>query len=390
MNEVKLVKKVLDLLAVKNGRIITCEGILENKCLIINQGKILEIMESIPSGVDIIDAEGNFISPGFIDIHIHGAGGYDTMDGNYDSLNIISKIIAKHGVTSFVPTTMTVGVDEIKKALCAIRTGMKKGTEGANILGAHLEGPFLSEKFKGAHDASFIRKPDVDFFIDLIEDDYPLIKRVTIAPEIYGAMEFIRFLVGQGINASIGHSSGNYDDIMGAIGCGASHSTHLYNAMSGFNHREPGVVGAIFDSRISTEFIADGIHVHFAAIRTALAAKGYQNCALISDAMKACCMEDGTYSLGGQEVFVNNGEARLAGGTLAGSTLTLDTAVRNIMKNTPLNIKEAVSMATAVPARICRVDSSKGYIKKGYDADIIIFDSDINIKTTIVGGKLID
>lgn len=176
---------------------------------------------------------------------------------------------------------------------------------------------------------------------------------------------------------------------MKGIGSGASHSTHLYNAMRGFSHREPGVVGAVFDSRITTEFIADGIHIHFAAIRAALAIKGCQNCALVTDAMKACCMQDGVYALGGQDVFVKDGAAQLADGTLAGSMLTLDIAVRNIMRNTSLNIMEAVSMATSVPARIIKINDTKGYLKPGYDADIIVFDPDINVMTTIVGGKVV-
>lgn len=385
----KLIKKVLYVLVIKNGRIITNDGIIEDKNVVIKGDKIFSITDKIPADSEVIDAEGNFISPGFIDIHIHGAGGYDTMDGTVDSINNISKIIAKRGVTSFVPTTMTVDAAKIKKSLKAVRTCMNEGTEGAAVLGTHLEGPFLNEKSKGAHDVRFIKKPDIDFFIDLVEDDFSVVKRVTIAPEIYGAIDFISFLVGHGITASIGHSDGSYDDVMRAIGSGASHSTHLYNAMRGFAHREPGVVGAIFDSRITTEFIADGIHIHFAAIRTALAVKGFQNCALITDAMSACCMEDGEYSLGGLNVFVKNGEARLAGGTLAGSTLTMDTAVRNIMRNTGLNIVEAVSMASSVPAKISKVDGHKGYIKHGYDADIIIFDGDINVKSTIIGGRLI-
>jgi N-acetylglucosamine-6-phosphate deacetylase len=377
------------LLSIINGRIITDEDILEGKVVNIEEGRIHSITSDIPDNSNIIDAKGNFVSPGFIDIHIHGAGGCDTMDGTFDSINTISKLIAKKGVTSFVPTTMTVGADEIKKAVKNIRFCIENPTDGANVLGTHLEGPFLSENAKGAHDKNYIKSPDIDFFLNLIGDDYSIIKTITVAPETDGAFDFIRFIAGHGIIASIGHSNGSYDDIIKSIGWGAVHSTHLYNAMRGFSHREPGVVGAIFDSRITTEFIADGIHIHFAAIRTALAVKGYQNCALVTDAMKACCMEDGIYNLGGQEVFVKDGAARLLDGTLAGSTLTLDIAVRNIMKNTSLNIMEAVSMATSVPARILRVNDKKGYIKPGYDADIIIFDPDINVRTTIVGGRVI-
>jgi len=378
------------LLVITNGRIIVDDKVLEGSNIIIKDDRILAITDEIPANAEVIDAGYNFVSPGFIDIHVHGAGGYDVMDGTFESINSISKTIAKHGVTSFIPTTMTMDQESIKKALRAIKICKSKGTEGANVLGAHLEGPFINEEFKGAHDERYIKSPDIDLFIELVENDFSLIRRVTIAPELNKASELIRFLVGHGITVSIGHSGGNYDEIRAAIGSGVCHSTHLYNAMKGFSHREPGVVGAIFDSRISTEIIADGIHVHFAAIRTALAKKGYRNCALVSDSMEAACMDDGTYSLGGRDVFVNNGEARLSNGTLAGSTLTLDTAVRNILKNTHYNIAEAVAMASAVPARICKADDTKGHIKPGYDADIIIFDPEVNIKTTIIGGRVIN
>ncbi len=377
------------MLTIKNGRIITNDGILDKKNIIIEDGKIKRISDKVPQGSEVIDAQGNFVAPGFIDMHIHGASNCDTMDGTYDSINTISKTIAKHGVTSFVPTTTTYDIGAIKKSIGAVRECMKNKTDGAQVLGVHLEGPYINEKVKGAQNGEYILKPGIDSFLDMIGGDFNGIIRITLAPEIEGADELIKFLVGKGVIVSVGHSYGTYDQIMHGIGMGISHSTHLYNAMRGFAHREPGVVGAIFDSGITTEFICDGVHIHFAAIRTAIAVKGYQNCALITDAMQACCMEDGEFSLGGQKVIVKDGAARLDDGTLAGSTLTLDRAVRNILKNTDLGITEAISMASSVPAKIIKVDDRKGYIKPGYDADIIILDSKINILKTIVGGKVI-
>lgn len=377
------------MLLIKNGKIINDGKIIEGKNIIIDGGKILSVSDNIPAGVQTIDAKGNFVSPGFIDIHIHGANGCDTLDGNYESTNTISKAISRHGVTSFLSTTMTVSPEEIKNALKNVRYCMDKGLDGANILGVHLEGPFLNKDAKGAHDENYIMEPSIKSFINLTGDYLPVIKTVTIAPEIKEAPDLIKFMTGHGIVASMGHTRATYDQAMGGIANGISHATHLYNAMRGFNHREPGTVGAIFDSRITTEFIADGIHLHYAAIRTALAVKGYQSCALITDAMKACCMEDGKYSFGGLDVYVKDGAARLSDGTLAGSTLTIDRAIRNIVKNTTLNIAEAVYMATAVPAKIIKTGNEKGHIKPGYDADITIFDDDINIKHVIVGGKVL-
>lgn len=382
-------QEVLNLLVIKNGRVITDEGIVEGKNVVINGSKILGIVDELPDTAEVIDAAGNFVSPGFIEIHIHGAAGRDTMDGTCDSINTISKAIAKHGTTSFLPTTVAFDKDTTKNAVNTVRKSMAEGTDAAEVLGIHLEGPFLNPKKKGAHELRYLRNPDIGYFMEMVDNNLSGIKIMTMAPELDGAKDLIKFLVGHGVVVSAGHSDGTYDDIITGIGEGVSHSTHLYNAMRGFNHREPGVVGAIFDSRITTEFIADGIHLHFAAIRTALAVKGYQNCALITDAMRACTMEPGKYSLGNLEVYVKDGAARLKDGTLAGSTLTMDRAVHNILKNTNLNIVEAVSMASSIPARIIKVDDRKGKIKQGYDADIIIFDNDVNVKTTIVGGKII-
>lgn len=374
--------------AITGGKVITGEEILQGKSVIIHEGKIADITSHIPGGIGTIDAEGCFVSPGFMDIHIHGIGGHDTMDGSYETIDSMSKHLASHGVTSFLPTTVTDDIEVTKKAVHSVKESMIKGVSGAKPLGVHLEGPFLSVNAKGAHNEVFLKEPSIDLLSYLCDGDFSTVKRITIAPELNNAEGFIKFIVGQGIIASLGHSDGTYEDTMRAIELGVTHSTHLYNAMKGFNHREPGVVGAIFDSRINTEIIADGIHVHFAAIRTAIAIKGYKSCALITDALRPCCLGDGVFNFGGLEVHVIKDEARLKNGKLAGSTLTLDKAVRNIIHNTNLCIPEAVSMASSVPARICNVDDAKGYIKAGYDADIAIFDKDINVQTTIIGGKI--
>jgi N-acetylglucosamine-6-phosphate deacetylase len=370
---------------IKNAQIVTSDGIIEGSVEIKN-GKILSILkDKFPDG-DGIDAGGNFLAPGFIDMHIHGISGFDAMDKNYNSINSMSKSLLKHGVTSFVPTTMTVDIESIKNSVENISKAMIKGVEGANIAGIHIEGPFISPEMVGAQDPKYVRKPSKKDFEYIVGPYSNNIKTVTIAPEVDGAVEFIKYIASLGINASCGHTNGKYDDLVCGIKAGISHATHLYNAMRGFHHREPGIVGGIFDTGITTEIIADGIHSHFAAVRCAYRLKGPDKLALITDAMMACDMKDGNYTLGGQKVYVKDGAARIAGGQLAGSTLTLDKAVKNVINNCAVNITDAVKMASSTPARILKIDNEKGYIKVGYDADIVIFDDNINIIKTFVSG----
>ena len=370
---------------IKNTRIVTSNGVIEGS-VEIKDGKILRIIKNKYPDGDGIDAQGNFLAPGFIDMHIHGISGFDAMDKNYDSINSMSKALVKHGVTSFVPTTMTVDIESIKNSVENISNAMIKGVEGANVEGIHIEGPFISPDMVGAQDPKFVRKPTKKDFEYIAGPYVNNIKTITIAPEVDGAMEFIKYIESLGINASCGHTNGKYNDLVCGIEAGISHSTHLYNAMRGFHHREPGIVGGIFDSNITTEIIADGIHSHFAAVRCAYKIKGADKLALITDAMMACDMKDGNYTLGGQKVYVKDGAARLAAGQLAGSTLTLDKAVKNIINNCDADLINAVKMATSTPARILKIDNKKGYIKEGYDADMVIFDNNINIIKTFVGG----
>ncbi len=368
-----------------------CNIIFENKIelgnILIEDGKIKAINPSNVQDTEIIDGNGLYLSPGFIDVHIHGAGGYDTMDGNYDSLNNIAKTIAKNGTTSFLPTTMTCDLDDIKKAVEAIALAKEKGTEGANVLGAHLEGPFISPDMIGAQNPNYLQKPSIKTFKYMVGNHMDAIVSMTIAPEVNGAKELIAFLKDNNINASMGHTKATYAEAMEGIKCGVCHSTHLYNAMTGLHHREPGVVGAIFDSDITTETISDGIHINFASLRVAYKQKGLDKVLLITDAMMACSMPDGMYSLGGQDVIVKAGAARLKSGALAGSILTLDKAIKNVYKNSNYPLHEIVKMATLNPAKLCKVEHKKGIIKEGYDADLVLFDKNISIKKVIIGGK---
>lgn len=372
---------------IKNCKIIFYDRI-EKGSVLINNGKIQKINPTKMESQEIIDGKGLYLSPGFIDVHIHGAGGCDTMDGEEKSLNTISKLIARYGTTSFLPTTMTCSIEDINKAIENINTCMQKGTEGAQILGVHLEGPFINPAMIGAQNPSYIEKPSIATFNAMVGEHINVIKCITLAPELEGSLELIEYLNSLGIVISIGHSRATYAEALAGIRKGIGHSTHLFNAMTPLNHREPGIVGAIFDTDITTETISDGIHISYPALRIAYKQKSFEKVLLITDAMMACGMKEGEYSLGGQEVFVKDGAARLKKGNLAGSILTLDKAIRNVYKNCNCELYDVVKMATYNGAVHCGVQHNKGLIKEGYDADLVLFDDDINVYKVIIGGKL--
>ena len=371
---------------IKNCNIIYLDKI-EQGSILVQDGKIKEINPLTYNNDDILNGDGLYISPGFIDVHIHGAGGFDTMDGTIEAINNIAKTIVKHGTTSFTPTTMTVSIEAINKSMEAIKELKETGTEGAHVLGAHLEGPFINPEAIGAQNPDYLLSPTIFAYNEMVKGCEDAVVSITLAPEVHGSKELIKFLSEKGIVCSIGHTKATYEEAIEAIELGVCHSTHLYNAMTPFNHKKPGVVGAIFDSDITTETISDGIHISYPSLRIAYKQKSTDNVLLITDAMMACSMPDGEYSLGGQNVTVTDGAARLKNGALAGSVLTLDKAVNNVYKNSNLPLHEIIKMASYNGARHCKVDGHKGQIKEGYDADLILFDDNINIKKVFILGK---
>ncbi|AIF52861.1 N-acetylglucosamine-6-phosphate deacetylase [Pelosinus sp. UFO1] len=373
--------------AIRNGKIITLQGILHNQAVIFEE-KILGIVpeEQLSQYTidELLDADGRYVSPGFIDVHVHGCNGFDTMDEEEKALAAISKGVLQTGVTSFMPTTMTMPFARIEQSMERIRQAMKESS-GAEVLGCHMEGPFINENYKGAQDKRFIMAPD----IEKIEPYLDCIKIITIAPEIGESHDFIEACTKRGLVVSIGHSSATYEQTMKAIDAGVSHMTHIFNALPPLHHRFPGAIGAAMDSDIVCELIVDNLHVHPAMQRILLKVKGLENIILITDAMRASLLGEGQYDLGGQNVIVKQGEARLADGVIAGSVLTLNRGVRNFMENKGIDLVSAISLVTLNPARELGVLDRKGSIEVGKDADLVVFDEELNIFATFVGGSLL-
>lgn len=368
-----------------NGKIVLENQILENKVLLFDE-KIIDIVNEAPKNCEIIDANGNYVCPGLIDIHIHGNMGKDTMDGTDDAICTIAKSIARHGVSSFLPTTMTMDEKSITGALDTIKKYMDKDTKGAQVIGTHLEGPFINKDYKGAQNEKFIVAPTYEF-IDKYKD---VIKIITYAPEKDVDMEFTKKIkANTDIVLSIGHSKATYDEAKEAINMGASNITHTFNGMSGLNHRNPGVVGAALTTNVYCEVIADEIHILKDLFQFILNNKGEDKIVLITDSIEAGGLEDGEYSLGGQKVIVKNNQARLASGSLAGSVMPLNKMVYNFMNNTNLDMKKVIKLASINPAKSIGIDNKKGSIEIGKDADIAIFDENINCHMTINCGKII-
>lgn len=375
-------------MVIKNANIVYPDRI-EPGAIRIEDGRIAEVNPANLNDGTVIEAEGLYLSPGFIDVHIHGAAGRDTMEGTVEAISGMARAMAKHGTTAFLPTTMTMDIPTIQKAIAAAVQAKTDGTGGAQVLGVHLEGPFVNKGLLGAQNPRYVLQPSVEAMREMMAGFEDEVIAVTLAPELPGSEALIRYLDGLGIKVAMGHTNADYETARAAIGFGVSHATHLYNAMSPFNHRAPGVVGAVFDSDITTEFIADGIHITYTALRIALRQKGTDKILLVTDAMMGCTMPDGRHFLGGQEVFLSGGAPRLKDGTFAGTLLTLDTAIRNLKNNTQYPLYELVKMATCNPAAHCGVEKSKGQIKAGYDADVILFDEDIAIQKVMVGGRFL-
>lgn len=338
----------------------------------------------------IFDTDG-VVLPGFIDEHIHGAGGADAMDGTEQALQTISEYVAKEGTTGFLATTMTQSPENIGKALKNVKTVREKGEyKGAEILGVHLEGPFISTKHVGAQPLEYVAKPAPETFDKYNEISGGNIKVVTLAPEVEGGLDLVKHLAKIGVVASIGHTGAKFSDVEAAVAAGATNVTHTYNAQTPLHHREAGVVGAaMLINELNCEMICDTIHVSVPAIKIFVKNKPHDKFTLITDAMRAKGMPDGLSELGGQQVFVKNGEARLSDGTLAGSVLKMNVAVKNLVEKVGVSFTDAVDFASANPAKNLGLYDERGSIEVGKRADFAVMDKDYNILCTVIGGKVV-
>lgn len=373
------------LVYVKEKGVIRCDVAVENG-KIVKIGKDLDITSPYPY------KDGRIVVPGFIDEHIHGAVGADAMDKTENALSLISEALKKEGTTSFLATTMTQSEENIISALSAVKSFMEKGGKspkcGAKLIGVHLEGPFISEKHIGAQPLKYLKDPDPALFMKFQAASGNNIKLITLAPEERNAELLINAAVKSGATVSAGHTDAGEKEISAAINAGLTSITHTYNAMRPVHHREIGTVGSAFlFDELFTEIICDGIHVSPSAVKILLKNKPKDKVILITDAMRAKGSGDGESELGGQKVFVKNGEARLENGALAGSVLKMNVAVKNMVTLCGEKFENAIDFATYNPAHNLRLNG-KGEIKEGYDADFTVLDEEFNVTSTIVDGEL--
>ena len=346
---------------------------------------------TVPASTRVIDFGDAILTPGLIDIHIHGGAGHDVMDASDDGLAAIERLMLRHGVTSYCPTTVTAPIDQTLRALEALgRAIQQRDTMGdrARPLGVHLEGPFLSHARRGVHSPLYLQRASQHIFDQMWEAASGQVAMLTIAPELEGALELIRDATGRGIRVSIGHSNASLEQAVAGVEAGARHATHTFNAMRRMDHRDPGLLGAILtDDTLTADIIADGQHVRPEVVDLFLRAKGLDLAVLITDGISATGMPDGTYHLGLYKVTVSDGHCE-SHGKLAGSVLTMDRAVRNVMNFAGISFQDAIRLATLNPARVLGIEKRKGCLQVGADADIAVFSPAGEVRQTIVGGAV--
>lgn len=353
----------------------------------VENGRFAHVLEDVPGPAE--DLDGALVIPGLVDIHVHGCAGADFSDGDYAGLVRMARHLARRGVTSFAPASMTLPYDALDKAFHAAARLRREGlADGARLMGIQMEGPFLSREKRGSQNPAYLRLPDWDRFLRLYDAAEGLLRIVDVAPELPGAVEFTR-RASEKCRVSVAHTAAGYDQAAAVFDAGATHLTHLFNAMSGIHHRHPGPIGAASErENVTAELICDGIHVHRSAVRMAFRLFPGRIC-LISDALRCCGMADGSYSLGGQEILLSGGVARLTGGTIAGSAADLYQCMRRAV-SFGIPREQAVWAATALPARVIGRESETGAIADGRAADFVICGGELEPEAVYLGGKRLE
>lgn len=353
----------------------------------VENGRFAHVLEDVPGPAE--DLDGALVIPGLVDIHVHGCAGADFSDGDYAGLVRMARYLARRGVTSFAPASMTLPYDALDKAFHAAARLRREGlADGARLMGIQMEGPFLSREKRGSQNPAYLRLPDWDRFLRLYDAAEGLLRIVDVAPELPGAAEFTR-RASEKCRVSVAHTAAGYDQAAAVFDAGATHLTHLFNAMSGIHHRHPGPIGAASErENVTAELICDGIHVHPSAVRMAFRLFPGRIC-LISDALRCCGMADGSYSLGGQEILLSGGVARLTGGTIAGSAADLYQCMRRAV-SFGIPREQAVWAATALPARVIGRESETGAIADGRAADFVICGGELEPEAVYLGGKRLE
>lgn len=378
--------------AISGGTLVTPNSLIPKGLLVIQEGKIQWIGPYeegvIPEGCSIFQAEGKFVVPGFIDNHVHGGAGFDLMRDGVEGVRRVSQHLLRYGTTGFLPTTVSATSSDILLALENFKKVAREEGPKAHILGFHLEGPYINPRKKGAQPEEGIREVDLEEVQTFLTEGEGRIRVVTLAPEIPGGIELIRFLARHQVVPSLGHTEADYETTFRAISAGAQQVTHLFNAMEGFHHRKPSLlVAALTEPALRVELICDGVHVHPSVARLAIQSKGPDNLLLITDGMSAVGCPDGEYWLGRNRVYVRGNLCTLADGTIASSMLTMNLAVKNAITFAGVSLVEAVRMASLVPAKAIGVADCKGSLEVGKDADLAVLNPDFTVSATFLMGE---
>jgi len=374
----------------KAKHVFTEAGIKANHYVLVNNGVIKEISNTATLDIEVVDLGDNQLLPGFIDMHIHGREGCDVMDGKLSSLNTISKSLAQHGVVGYLATTVTAKWQDSLKAFSIIGEAANASFDGAQVLGAYNEGLFFTDEHKGAHNENFFLQLNKERIDAIYKASQGTLKVVAMAPEFEDSKEMIAYLDSLGVRVMLGHTNANYQQTVDALNAGACGGVHIFNGMSGIHHRDPGCAGAVLmNDNALAEVIADGVHLHPTIMQMIYKLKGPKKIALISDCINAGGFSDGTYRLGELDVYVKGGVARTASGSLAGSTLTLEKAVKNLNELSQVPLLEAVHMASLVPATFLGLGDKLGSIAVNKQASFAISNENQQVQATIIDGKVV-